>query len=916
MADDVLPIRIVETDKATNRAGHAVSVQPARYVDADTAENEAGNRVGTIPFEVVDDLVTINSAGHAVPVLPVRIVEGNVALNEVGAAVPVLALRGDGGTPTPTPAPSWSVQPSISGTPTVGETLTGSDGTISNGTVSARAWLRDGTPISGATGATYILVEADEGEEISYRVSASGAGGSAQATSSAVGPVAGGTPAPTPITLATPTYYDAFDYTDGTRLVAGDPNANAGQVATNPGNLGWTALTTLSANNARFNPIIFGGKITTRSSNNYGEFTEPDTYLLSPGNQSGDQYIQAGLQPVGSNHRAEVSIKAVDQRNRVRIMNNDRSQIGLTVYAGAGAGTALVNVGSLSTARKMGGIHGAVRPFSDADEMITAIAVDGKMYLRRGPGFPIGNAAGYSFTDPGGSAFGVPTYNSHHRNIDFIRVGPAPTLLTITETFNAWYPKVKASSGAAITTGSAAINFSGTYVGTAPARLQWALFDPETGATVKDWAWVPSGSATIGGNAWSVAGLSIPVGLNGRKAYAIGFRPVDASNNADHGSAVVSVKHFYVALNIALIGQSNSGGLTNTRGTGNYPDFPGSATYQKADPPNTTTGITFNECTSYYLSTTNGADKCCARMGDMLSTLLNIPVCFEVMAIPATSATNLGPTGINWSYIQTHHAIAGGAFEALFLWQGENEFISGGSSWLAQWVDTNLPAYLAMSGQPNGTTIPIFFGWTGRNPGSGTATLASTKAMREGQDAFVAYANSQLSNAIALPAFHAVGMKMSDGLHYSNNLTEGYDEGSRRLALSVMKYLGGSAHDGMGPIATTATRSGAVITIDFDLNGATSLTARNGEDQASSASASALTSWEVSANDFASNLTISSAELVGNQVVLTLSADPGGPVKVRNHYGFQPTVTSWAFGAYADGSYIGSKPIITPLVSN
>lgn len=99
---------------------------------------------------------------------------------------------GTGGTPTPTPtpAPFWSVQPSISGTPTVGQTLTGADGTISNGAVSARAWLRAGTPISGATGSTYLLDAADNGALITFRVTATGAGGSAQATSSAVGPIA------------------------------------------------------------------------------------------------------------------------------------------------------------------------------------------------------------------------------------------------------------------------------------------------------------------------------------------------------------------------------------------------------------------------------------------------------------------------------------------------------------------------------------------------------------------------------------------------------------------------------------------------------------------------------------------------------------------------------------------------------
>lgn len=105
-------------------------------------------------------------------------------------------------TPTPTPAPSWSVQPSISGTAEVGQTLTGSDGTISNGTVSARAWLRAGSAISGATGSTYVLQAADEGQNISFRVTATGAGGSANATSAAVGPVAAA-PAPASIDYQT-----------------------------------------------------------------------------------------------------------------------------------------------------------------------------------------------------------------------------------------------------------------------------------------------------------------------------------------------------------------------------------------------------------------------------------------------------------------------------------------------------------------------------------------------------------------------------------------------------------------------------------------------------------------------------------------------------------------------------------------
>lgn len=101
MADETLPIRIVETTTTTNEVGHAVSVMPARYVDADTAVDEVGNAIETVPFEEVEGLVTLNSAGQAVPVIPVRIVETVTALTETGTSVLALALRGAGGTPTP-----------------------------------------------------------------------------------------------------------------------------------------------------------------------------------------------------------------------------------------------------------------------------------------------------------------------------------------------------------------------------------------------------------------------------------------------------------------------------------------------------------------------------------------------------------------------------------------------------------------------------------------------------------------------------------------------------------------------------------------------------------------------------------------------------------------------------------------------
>ncbi|MBB4860385.1 lysophospholipase L1-like esterase [Novosphingobium chloroacetimidivorans] len=80
------------------------------------------------------------------------------------------------------PAPSFSVAPSVTGVATVGNLLTGHDGTYANGTVSARAWLKAGVVISGATSATYTPNEAGS---YTYRVILTGAGGTTTQTSAA-----------------------------------------------------------------------------------------------------------------------------------------------------------------------------------------------------------------------------------------------------------------------------------------------------------------------------------------------------------------------------------------------------------------------------------------------------------------------------------------------------------------------------------------------------------------------------------------------------------------------------------------------------------------------------------------------------------------------------------------------------------
>jgi len=79
--------------------------------------------------------------------------------------------------------PANSVLPAITGTKTVGQTLTCSSGTWSKSPSYAYQWLRDGSAIIGATAATRVLAAPDAGALMSCTVIATNAGVSGVATS-------------------------------------------------------------------------------------------------------------------------------------------------------------------------------------------------------------------------------------------------------------------------------------------------------------------------------------------------------------------------------------------------------------------------------------------------------------------------------------------------------------------------------------------------------------------------------------------------------------------------------------------------------------------------------------------------------------------------------------------------------------
>lgn len=90
-------------------------------------------------------------------------------------------------------APVNTVAPAITGTATVGQTLTVTNGTWTGVPTPTytRQWYADGVAIAGATGTTRVLAAGEEGKVITVVVTATSLAGVVTATSNATAAVAG-----------------------------------------------------------------------------------------------------------------------------------------------------------------------------------------------------------------------------------------------------------------------------------------------------------------------------------------------------------------------------------------------------------------------------------------------------------------------------------------------------------------------------------------------------------------------------------------------------------------------------------------------------------------------------------------------------------------------------------------------------
>jgi hypothetical protein len=147
------------------------------------------------------------------------------------AVVLVFALTGQAATAV---APVNTVPPAISGTPTVGQTLTASNGTWLNSPTSyAYQWLRCNgggnscVNVANGTQQTYTLVGADAGHTMRVRVTATNADGSASAQSAQTSAVAPATSTAAPKNTSPPTI-------SGTPKVGQALTASTGSWSGNP----------------------------------------------------------------------------------------------------------------------------------------------------------------------------------------------------------------------------------------------------------------------------------------------------------------------------------------------------------------------------------------------------------------------------------------------------------------------------------------------------------------------------------------------------------------------------------------------------------------------------------------------------------------------------------------------------------
>ena len=209
--DDVIRVRVTfsEAVDVTGNPQLTIDLDPAHWGEK-WAFYEGGSGTAELTFAYTVAEQNESTQGIAVLTDTLALNGGTIrsTANGIGADLSHTGLDHDANHKVDWQANSPATgAPTITGTAQVGETLTADtsgisdDDGLTNATFSYQ-WLADDADISGATGSTYTLADADEGKAVKVRVSFTDDGGNEETlTSAATAAVSGQPPEPLTVTL-------------------------------------------------------------------------------------------------------------------------------------------------------------------------------------------------------------------------------------------------------------------------------------------------------------------------------------------------------------------------------------------------------------------------------------------------------------------------------------------------------------------------------------------------------------------------------------------------------------------------------------------------------------------------------------------------------------------------------------------
>lgn len=428
------------------------------------------------------------------------------------------------------------------------------------------------------------------------------------------------------------------------------------------------------------------------------------------------------------------------------------------------------------------------------------------------------------------------------------------------------------------------LTFSGTYGGpTLPSSVEVKIVNDADDSTAQDWTALSSASITEGG--WS-GQLSVPQG----GWYNFIVRTKDSGGTVLATSSQSS-NTWSVGVLVAMIGQSNMQKMWTISSS---PPTVNSKTkaYTTIVPP---TAPEESQSGGWGVPVGNGA----IRFADRLQTLLGFPVGILTYAIGATAlhAANSGSpywmdlsAGAPYPLFVTGLTEAGGDCEFVLWHQGEWDAQRGTT--LAEYKADMDTLYSRIRTATGRSTSTLKFGCAllgSMDDGASPATAATMDAIRQAQLEWIRDTTG------AFCAGSSVDMVRTDFAHWTAPY---YERMGRRYAQAILHQTGGAAYGGVGPSLTGAVRAtgSAVVVLSVSQVGGSSLLEIDGTSDGGS-----LTGFEVSNDNFATTLTISSTAFSAGSIQLTLSAVPTGTVKVRYQYGETPNITNPVYDNTAPG---------------